>query len=353
MNFKIVKITDEDFQKLYTFYLDEIVQLDYYNYSKSFYKCSDKYAILLYNDGNAIGFMSYRYDIFNLFVSHSYIIPIYREIGFEEALLKALENKYNKTISIIVKICDSYLMKILNDFNYYRVSSNVNKKFFDVFKKDESYHYTKLIINIEALYDTDKKLMQALKKILKLYNIKPSKENLNSFRRSIASIDKMYFSNEITLEEYDSKRFQTFLNNYGIKCDNLLCKRIYENSKMKPKDGAVQFFKSLGRHKRIFIISALDPKYTNDVLSQLKLKHITEVYMQKLNKDGIYKIIKSNKHRTKMEFCYIDNKNISDDILGLGIDTFKISVDISDDTSYLFKKEVNTFKELQKIIAKK
>ncbi len=354
MEFKIAKTTSDDFQKLYKLYLKEIVDIDYYEKSKSFYdKIQDKYAIMLYEDKEAFAFISYRYDIFNVYVSHMYVSCFKRECGYEEKIIKALENTYDKVINIIVKICDAYLIHILKELNYYRISSNVNKNYFDVFKKDDSYHYTKIIINIETLFDTNKKLLFALKKILKLYNIKPTRENLTSFRRSIATIDNKYRNGDLTSEEYDNKRFQTYLNNYGIKCDNLLCKRIYENSKMKPKDGCKNFFKKCGKHKRIFIISSLDNTYTNDIIKSLKLKHIAAIHHHIINKDGLYKIIKSNKYKTKMEYCYIDNKNISDDILELGIDTYKFSTKIDDTSSFLFKKEIYNFKDLTKIVIKK
>ncbi len=354
MEFKIVKTTSSEFQKLYSFYLKEMTIEGYYDKSKSFYdKLQDKYAIMLYEDNCAFAFISYKYDIFNVYVSHMYINPVKRESGFEEILIKALENTYNKVINIVVRLSDIYLIKVLKDFNYIRISSNVNKNYFDVFKKDDSYHYTKIIINIETLYDTNKKLILALKKILKLYNIKTSKENLNSFKQSVISIDKKYLQGDLSQEEYDAKKFQTYLNNYGIKCDSLLCKRIYENSKMKPKDFCKTFFRLCGKHKRIFVLSELDQAYTQDILKNLKLKHISEVYLQKIEKDGIQKIIKSNKYKNKMEFCYIDNKNISDDILRLGIDSYKISSKLDDTSSFLFRKEANNFKELAKIIIKK
>lgn len=357
MELKIVKTSQEDYKTLYQKYLKEMNVDSAYEFNKSFYeKNEDKNAIIIYNNNIPLGFISYKYDIFNLISNHMYIDPTVREVGIEEIIIKVLENSYNKRIHIIIKNNDSFMMKALKVLGYYRSSlKNIPslKKHYEIYSKDNNYRYQKIIINLNCLFDKESKLKYTCKKILKLYSIKPRKETIKAYINSIKQIDYKLQVHEISEETYFKERFQKYMNQYNIRIDPTLCYRLYNSSKISLVDGAKKFLKICGKHKHIFILSSLKPNDLEEMISSLKLKNISKVYNMPISYESIQKIIKNNKYRDIMEFCYIDNRIISLEMLKAGIDTILISSNLDAQNSFYFKKQALNYKELTKIIMKK
>ena len=104
MELKIVKTSSEDYQNLYKKYVTEMQANGVYETTESFFlKNDDKHALIFYNNNVALGFVSYRYDIFNLVSSHMYIDPTIRMIGVEETIIK---------VDSLVKVNDSIKIKV-------------------------------------------------------------------------------------------------------------------------------------------------------------------------------------------------------------------------------------------------
>lgn len=357
MELKIVKTSSEDYQNLYKKYVTEMQANGVYETTESFFlKNDDKHALIFYNNNVALGFVSYRYDIFNLVSSHMYIDPTIRMIGVEETVIKVVENLYNKSIHFIILNNDTYLSNILKGMGYFRSSSKSLgsiKKFFDMYTKDNDYRYTKLIINLNALYSKDSKLEAALKRILKLYGIKPKADTIKAYKSNVKAVEARYIRHELTDDEYFRYRFQKYMNQYDIHVDPTLCYRIYNSSKVKLNPGAKKFLKICGKHKHIFIISSMKPDDLEELIKSLKLRNISNIYNLPINYDSLKKIIKNNKYRNIMEYCYIDNRQIDIEMLRAGIDTLLVSPSLDAQYSFYFKKQAQSFAELQKIILKK
>ena len=357
MEIKIVKTSSDDYQILYKNYLKEMTIDKYYELNKSFYdKNPDKQAIIFYKNNVPLAFISYKYDIFNLIVSHMYVDPTIRGIGIEESIIKALENSYNKIISIILKNNDSYSINLLKTLGYYRSSVKSLgslKKYYDIYTKDNNYRYTKIIINLSTLYDKNSKLECAVKRILKLYGIKPRKETIRAYMNNILQIDEKKRLGELSEEEHFKQRFQKYMNQYDVKIDPTLCYRMYNSSSVKLNPYAKKFLSKAGKHKHIFIISDMKPLDLEDMIKTLKLKNISNVYNMPISMTSIKKIINNNKYRNIMEYVYVDSSKMDDDVLRIGIDTILVSKDMNTNNSFYFKKHAFDFKELTQIILKK
>lgn len=357
MELKIVKTSSEDYQSLYKKYIVEMQSNGVYEITPQFFdKNDDKHALIFYNNNVALGFVSYRYDIFNLVSSHMYVDPTIRMIGVEETVIKVVENLYNKAIHFLIQNNDTYLSNILKGMGYFRASNKrigSIKKYYDIYTKDNNYRYTKLIINLNALYSKDSKLEAALKRILKLYGVKPKKETIKGYKSNVRAVEARYLRHELTDDEYYRQRFQKYMNQYDIRIDPTLCYRIYNSSKVKLLPGAKKFLKTCGKHKHIFLISSMKPDDLEELVKALKLKNVSNIYNLPINYDSLKKIIKNNKHRDIMEFCYIDNRQIDIEMLRAGIDTILISQSLDAQYSFYFKKQAQSFTELSKIILKK
>ena len=357
MEVKLEKITSEDYQTLYKHYLKEMEGNGSYGQVSSFYdKNDDKFAVIFYENDIPLGFISFKYDFFNLVSSHMDVDPTKRQIGIEESMIKVWENLYDKAIHILVLNNDSYIMNLLKGLGYFRSSTKglgSIKKFFDMYTKDDTYSYKKLIINLTSLYDREAKLDEASKRILKLYGVKPNKDNLRAFKNSIKQIEGKYLRKEINEEEFFKDRFQKYFRQYDIRIDPTLCHRIYSSSKIGLKPGVKKFLKTIGKRKHIYIISNLKPDDLDDVIKTLNLKNISNIYNLPINYESIKKIIKNNKYTDIMEYCYIDSSLISLDMLRAGIDTILVSTSLDKNNKFFFKKQAMNYKELSKIIIKK
>lgn len=361
MELKIVNGSNKNYIEIFNKYLSEKSSSDSYYPQYKDFLCAipDKEALLLIDDKKIIGFVSYRYDIFQLAISSIYVDPTLRDYGIEHTLIRAVENYYGRQMSIIIRSEDTYMRDVVKDLGFFQTSLNKSKKYkdlFSLFQKDYSKRipYTKVIINLDCLVDMDSKEYRAAKRILKLYGVKPRKETILAYVRSIKSVVLEYKAGKISADDLFKIKYQKFMKQYQITIDPTLCYRLYNSSKTKYRKGAKAFLKTTGKRKHIICITTLNAEQLKEIKSELKIQNVSKYYnMDVIDYISIKKIINEQRYRNLEEFCYIDSKNILLEILRNGIDTYLFSDTYSKQDSFYFKNRMSSFSTLSRVIRKK
>lgn len=359
MDFKIVKLPHNDFNLILKKHLMELEANDNsFNIYKTLIYQNNKNAFMAFKDNNKIGYMLYKTDLFNITITSIYVDPIYRGYGYEEVMIKAIHNYFSKAISVLVRNNDNYLRDIFRKLGYYTIKST-NKKlgqYFEVYTKDfyKSIPYTKIIMNVDLLYDNDLKEYNTAKKIFKAYGLKPKKTDLLTYLRSIDSVIDDYNNSKLTDEEFYNEKYQRYLKKLNIKIDPLLCLRINNSCKTKYRKGMKEFLKTVGKHKHIIILSTIDSDSLKVIKSNLKFPNISKYFEAKsIDYLTIKGIIDKLRYRNIEEICLITNDNLDDEILKSQIDTISLKYKKNNQDNFLFTKISSSIKDISKYIRKK
>lgn len=358
MKFKVIKQANNDYNIIQKKFISESSNSDtlFQTYKDIIF--SYKSILLAYEDDKCIGFLNFKTDIYNAYISVIYVDPTMRDYGIEEAMIRALENYTNKNISIIIRKTYDYAQSLLKKLGFF-VSEIKNKKLSDLFlyyTKDYMKHipFTKIIVNINAIYDESSKEYNAIKKILKTYGVKPSKLNILTCLRSVEGAIDDYNNDKITADELYKVKYQRYFKPLGIKIDPLLCYRIHNSAKTKYKNGAKYFLKTIGKRKHIFILSSIPEDDLKGIKNELKIQNVTKyVSFKEIDYKAIKEFSDTLRYRNIEEICYIDSSSIDPSILQTNIETIKVSSNIYTDDRYLFNKTFTNFKDLSKYIRKK
>lgn len=359
MEIKLIKLPHNDLNLIIKKHMSELEKFDEaYNRYKDLLFLNNKNGMLVFDNGNKVGYLLFKTDIFSITVTSIYVEPTLRNYGYEEVMIKSLYNYYKKPIGILVRESDQYLISTFKDMGYY--SSQIpNKKLqelFSLYTKDfyKKIPYTKLIVNVNALYDNYSKNYNTAKRILKTYGIKPTKLQIASYIRSMDKVYDDYLNKKIDYKAFQTERYQRYLKDFGINADPLLCMRINNSAKTKYKKGIKRFLTTVGKRKHIILISDLHSDSLKSIKSELRFPNISKIYeYSDITYSEIKQTIRELRYRNIEEICYISDDMIDPFILRTGIDTFLVSDEKLKQEEFIFTKASNSIDDIIKYIIKK